>query len=78
MLYENSPASTNGANSTYSPEQLAWVRKLDGMNVALDRSCTEHGSSDILTHQSTAMAVRDLVMMNKAMGFQKLNYWGFR
>ncbi|KAK4057517.1 hypothetical protein OIO90_001586 [Microbotryomycetes sp. JL221] len=69
LLYEAS-----GSNQS----QLAWARKLDAYNIALDETCVLRGNNEILEHQSTATTARDLKSLAYLLSpHDPVNYWGF-
>ena len=39
--------------------------------------CKEHPDSELFQYMSTAFVVRDMNLLHKALGDEKLNYWGF-
>ena len=58
--------------------ELRWAGKLDGMNVALDRTCVESGDQGMLKGSTTASTARDVKAIVEALGEEELQYWGFR
>jgi pimeloyl-ACP methyl ester carboxylesterase len=79
LLYENTPSSlSSNPASKVAEQELAWVRKLDGFNLALDQTCVERGDREMLEHQTTAATARDMKLLMGALGETRLNYWGFR